>query len=155
MTLSFRAMAGVTLALASIPAMARFDVHMGTPGQPGRIGTPGFTHAPQAPVPPAHIGTPGFPHAQPPVYVTPPPYPVPRHPPYVDPRSVYIQPPPVYVQPPPVYLQPYPGAPYPRQHYGNRFDRDRNGMPDYRERDTDRDGVPNFRDRRPFDRSLY
>lgn len=150
MTLSFRAatgiLAGALLALASLPAMARFEVRMGVPGPSVPIGTPGFTHA--QPFPSAPIGTPGFPHAQPPVYVTPSPYSVPPHRLYNDPR-------PIYIQPPPVYLQPHPAVPGLRHRHGNRFDRDRDGIPDYRERDTDRDGVPNFQDRRPFDRSLY
>jgi hypothetical protein len=81
---------------------------------------------------------------------------------YVQPQPVYVQPRPVYVQPQPVYVQPQPvyyGGSYRRGPYG---DWDRDGVPNYRDRDSryhdgrgygwrdaDRDGVPNRFDHAP------
>jgi hypothetical protein len=55
---------------------------------------------------------------------------------YVAPQPVYVQPEPVYVQPQPVYVQPQP------VYHGYRW-RERHGAWG----DADRDGVPNFYDR--------
>jgi hypothetical protein len=88
---------------------------------------------------------------------------------YVQPRPVYVQPQPVYVQPRPVYVQPQPvyyGGGHRRGPYG---DWDRDGVPNYRDRDSryydgyahrgwrdaDRDGVPNRYDQRPHNPYRY
>jgi hypothetical protein len=65
-------------------------------------------------------------------------YPLPLHRGYARP-VVVEQPAPVYVTPAPVYVTPAPAPAYPRGYrHGGRYDRDGNGVPDYREGDGGR-----------------
>jgi hypothetical protein len=108
-TIAAASIAGVVLALAASPALARTDVEV-------NIGVPGVFVQP-APV-----------YVQPrPVYVEPAPV-------YVRPAPMYVQPQPVYVQPPPFYA----GRPEWREHRWRehqwrehqwRRDRDGDGVP--------------------------
>ncbi len=93
-----------------------------------------------------------------PVYGGPAPVYVPA-PVYHAPAPVYYSRPPVYYAPAPVFVRPYyPRHPYAVRYAGpTRWDRDRDGIPDHRDRydnrrwDNDRDGVPNRYDRHDHD----
>jgi hypothetical protein len=88
---------------------------------------------------------------------------------YVQPAPVYVQPQPVYVQPRPVYVQPQPVYYHGGHRRGPHGDWDRDGVPNYRDRDSryydghghrgwrdaDRDGVPNRYDQRPHNPHRY